>query len=67
MHGTKHPPYLTDLIPSWIQFWFVAIVPKHLNFATFLRDLLASYLYTVILSCSLVTRHEHVSYKKRKY
>jgi hypothetical protein len=30
------------LISSWIQFWFVTVVPKYLNYATFSKDPLAA-------------------------
>jgi hypothetical protein len=29
------------LISRWMQFWFVVVVPKHLNFTSFSNDLLA--------------------------
>jgi hypothetical protein len=28
------------LICSWMQFWLVTVVPKHMNFAIFSEDLL---------------------------
>jgi len=29
------------VMSSWMQFWFVAVVPKYLNFVTFMKDSLA--------------------------
>jgi hypothetical protein len=46
------------LIFSWMQFLFVTVVPKYLNFAAFSKDLLAN-LYIVVLSCNLVMKHDH--------
>jgi hypothetical protein len=32
------------LISSWIRIWFVIVVPKYLNFATFSKHLLAIFM-----------------------
>jgi hypothetical protein len=44
---------------SLIKFWFVTLVPKYLNCATFLKNLLAVF-YIMILPCILVTRQIHI-------
>jgi hypothetical protein len=33
------------LISSWMSFWFVSVVPKYLNFATFSNDSLAILIF----------------------
>jgi hypothetical protein len=35
------PEFSLLLISSWIKFWFVTVVPKYLNCATFSKDLLS--------------------------
>jgi hypothetical protein len=44
------------LISSWMSFWFVSVLPKHLNFATFSDDSLA-ILYNLVLSWVRMTGH----------
>jgi len=36
------------------------VVPKYLNFAIFYKDLLAIIRHIMILTCILVTGHEHI-------
>jgi hypothetical protein len=41
LDGSKHcPNFNLLLISSWITFWFVIIIPKYLNLASFSKDLL---------------------------
>jgi hypothetical protein len=53
------------LTSPWIQFWLVNVIPKYLKFPNFSKDLLAGGIFclreypNMILSCSLVTIHEH--------
>jgi hypothetical protein len=35
------------LIVVWIQFAFVIVIPKYLNFARFLKDLLTTFIVSV--------------------
>jgi hypothetical protein len=44
--------FILLLISSWMQFWFVTVVPTYFNFATFSK--------VIILPCSLVTSHGHI-------
>jgi hypothetical protein len=39
------------LIPLLMQLWFVSVVPKYFNFATFSKDLLATFIHT---TCNLI-------------
>jgi hypothetical protein len=41
-----------------MQFGFVTVIPKYLNFVTFAKDLLATLI--MILFYILVTRHKHI-------
>jgi hypothetical protein len=35
LNGSEHSLNLICfLIPSWMQFWYVTVIPKYLNFAT---------------------------------
>jgi hypothetical protein len=52
------PEFSPLLISSWMQFRFVPVVRKYLNFAT-LKWFINCLHVKMILSCSLVTRHEH--------
>jgi hypothetical protein len=52
-------PELNLLISSWIKFWFVTVVPKYLNCATFSKEFVSS-LYVTILACILVTKQQHI-------
>ena len=46
------------LISSAIEFWFVKVVPKYLNYSTLSKVLLLNL--TVNSSCILISRHEHI-------
>jgi hypothetical protein len=41
---SKHPVFNLLLISSWIEFWFVKIVPKCLNSSTLSKDLLSIFI-----------------------
>jgi hypothetical protein len=38
------PEFSLLFISSWIKFWFVTVVPKYLNCATFSKHLLATFM-----------------------
>jgi hypothetical protein len=38
---TVFPDFNLLLISSWLEFWFVMVVPKHLNCSTILKELLS--------------------------
>jgi hypothetical protein len=38
------------LISSLMQFWFVTVVPKYLNFATFSKDVLAAFIFQFFIT-----------------
>jgi hypothetical protein len=37
------PEFNLLLISSWMQFWFVTVVPKYLKFVIFSKDVLATF------------------------
>jgi hypothetical protein len=39
------PELILLLISSWMTFWFVSVIPKYLNFATFSNDSLAILIF----------------------
>jgi hypothetical protein len=39
------PEFNLLLISSWIRFWFVIVVPKYLNCATFSKHLLPTFMF----------------------
>jgi hypothetical protein len=44
-NGSKHyPKFSSLLIFSWIRFWFVTVVHKHLNCAMFSKDLMTIFM-----------------------
>jgi hypothetical protein len=45
------------LISLWKKFWFVTINPKYFNFATFLKDLLAVFIFILWL-CSAIWQQD---------
>jgi hypothetical protein len=44
------PEFNLLLISAWIIFWFVTVVPKYLNCATFSKDLLAIFMSWICLT-----------------
>jgi hypothetical protein len=42
-----------------MEFLFVRVAPQYLNSSTLSKDLLSTF-YVVIVSCVLISRHDHV-------
>lgn len=57
-NGRKHSINLIHLIFMCIQFWFVSVALKYVNFSIYGKDLQADF-NVVILSCILLMRNEH--------
>jgi hypothetical protein len=45
LNNSKHPRIYSAFDVSWMSFWFVSVVPKYLNFATFSNDSLAILIF----------------------
>jgi Na+(H+)/acetate symporter ActP len=58
--GSKHSPSLNMLLTSsWVQYWFVSIVPRCLNFSTISSCFLPVLLLSLFASESVIRRsHE---------
>lgn len=56
---TQQKPFPTSdlLITLQMQFWFVIVLPKYMNYATLPKDIFSTYFYFTIMSCNLVIRH----------
>jgi hypothetical protein len=53
------PDFNLLLISSRTEFWYIKAVPKYLKHFHPLRGTII-YLYTVTLSCILISRHDHI-------
>jgi hypothetical protein len=45
------PDFSLLLISSWIEPWFVKVVPKNLNFSTFSEELLSIFILWLLPAC----------------
>jgi hypothetical protein len=48
MHDSKHSPNLICSFDSFVNAIFISIIPKHLKFTTFSKDLLTTFLNPVV-------------------
>lgn len=58
-NDSRHSPNLIFCFSSWIQFQFVSVGPKYLNFTSFSKDILNIFMFWL---CIMLRSHEFVKY-----